>query len=128
MNFQGKITFVSPVATGVSKQSGKEWASLNLVVTNDQDRYPRSVCFRLFGQEKINETAPKVGEYVVVDFDIDAREYNDRWFNEINAWRVTRIAAPVAQPQPQPQPQQYAPQQAPNPLPAQNNSDEKLPF
>ena len=39
-----------------------------------------------------NETlAPKEGEVnVVVDFDIDAHEYNGRFYNEIKAWNITR--------------------------------------
>lgn len=128
MNFTGKVSFVSPVTTGVS-QSGKEWASLNFVVTNDQDRYPRTIYFRLFGQERINEAALKVGDCITVDFDIDAHEYNGRWFNELNAWRITHIA--VQQPQQasqQPQPPYTNQPQAQSQQPAQNNNSETLPF
>ena len=30
-----------------------------------------------------------------VSFDINAREYNGRWYNDIRAWRVERGAAPA---------------------------------
>ena len=33
---------------------------------------------------------------VTISFDIDAHEYNGRWFNEIRAYNVTRGQAPVA--------------------------------
>lgn len=127
MNFIGKITFISPISSGVSQTSGKQWASLNFVVTNEQERYPKSVCFRVFGQDRINEFALKIGESVNVDFDIDAHQYNERWFNELNAWRITRIADAANQPTQQIQ-QPYT-QHPVQPQPAQNNNNnEALPF
>lgn len=126
MNFIGKITFISPVSSGVSQSSGKQWASLNFVVTSEHEKYPKSICFRVFGQERINEFALKTGESVNVDFDIDAHQYNGRWFNELNAWRVTRIAAASQTPQQTQQPYTANPVQ-PQP-PTQNNNDETLPF
>ena len=31
-----------------------------------------------------------VGEEVTVSFDINAREYNGKWYNSVNAWQVVR--------------------------------------
>lgn len=127
MNFTGKITHVSEIARGTS-QNGKEWASLDFVITNDQDRYPSSICLRIFGEDRINELAPQVGENVTADFDIDAHEYNGRWYNQLTAWRITRTSQPATPPQqtyppqqtaqaPQFPPQQPAPQQPQDDLP-----------
>lgn len=128
MNFTGKITHVSEIARGTSKND-KEWASLNFVITNDQDRYPSSICLRIFGEDRINELAPQVGEYVTADFDIDAHEYNGRWYNQLTAWRITRPSQPTTPPQQTYPPQQTAqapqfPPQQPAPQPPQDD----LPF
>ena len=42
----------------------------------------------------------QVGQDLTVSFDIDAREYQGRWFNSIRAWRVTPAvqAAPGVMP------------------------------
>ena len=32
---------------------------------------------------------------MTVSFDINAREYNGRWFNDIRAWKVERGTAPA---------------------------------
>ena len=126
MNFTGKITHVSEIARGTS-QNGKEWASLDFVITNDQDRYPSSICLRIFGEERISELAPKVGENVTADFDIDAHEYNGRWYNQLTAWRITRTSQPATPPQ-QPYPPQQ-PAQAPTPhQPAPQQPQDDLPF
>lgn len=126
MNFTGKITYVSEIARGTS-QNGKEWASLDFVITNDQDRYPSSICLRIFGEDRINELAPKVGENVTADFDIDAHEYNGRWYNQLTAWRITRTSQPDTPPQQPYPPQQQA--QAPTPQqPAPQQPQDDLPF
>ena len=59
--------------------------------------------FSVFGEDRLREFNIQVGEVVTVSFDIDAREYNGRWYNDIRAWRVQRgvvpapgAAAPVA--------------------------------
>ena len=126
MNFTGKITYVSEIARGTS-QNGKEWASIDFVITNDQDRYPSSICLRIFGEDRINELAPKVGENVTADFDIDAHEYNGRWYNQLTAWRITRTSQPDTPPQQPYPPQQQA--QAPTPQqPAPQQPQDDLPF
>ena len=126
MNFTGKITYVSEIARGTS-QNGKEWASIYFVITNDQDRYPSSICLRIFGEDRINELAPKVGENVITDFDIDAHEYNGRWYNQLTAWRITRTSQPATPPQQPYPPQQQA--QAPTPQhPAPQQPQDDLPF
>ena len=54
--------------------------------------------FEVFGSDKIQQFNIQVGEMVRVSFDIDAREYQGRWYNSIRAWNVDRnIADPMAQ-------------------------------
>ncbi len=89
MQIVGNIVVVCPIKQGVSQQ-GKEWASLDFVV-EIPGQYPKRVVLNLFGQDKINQLNPQAGEQnVTVDFDIDAHEYNGRWFNQVRAWNITR--------------------------------------
>ena len=32
-----------------------------------------------------------IGEEISVSFDIDAHEYNGRWFNNVRAWNVVKV-------------------------------------
>ncbi len=53
--------------------------------------------FNVFGEERLKEFNIQVGAEVTVSFEIDAREYNGRWYNDIRAWRVVpATAAPVS--------------------------------
>ena len=88
MEITGKIIFVSPVSTGVSQRTGNTWASREFVVET-QEQYPNRACLKLFGQEKIDKHPVNVGDIVTVSFDINASEYNGRWYNQLNAWNIT---------------------------------------
>ena len=126
MEIEGKIIAVLPARSGVSQRTGNEWKSQEYVIET-HDQYPRKCCFNVFGSDKIDAMAIKAGEELRVSFDIDAHEYNGRWFNNITAWKVDRIDAAAGQ-------AAAAAQQAPmtsNQQPfasAPDNSTDDLPF
>ncbi len=59
--------------------------------------YSRKCLFSVWGAERLQQFNLKEGDDVAVDLDIDAREYNGRYYNSLRAWRVTRITAPLVQ-------------------------------
>ena len=120
MEFQGKIIAVLPAKGGVSKSTGKEWKSQEFVIES-HDKYPRKMCFEVFGDDKIQQFDIRAGEELKVSIDIDAKQWQDRWFNSIRAWKVERTGA--AQPQPV---QQVRTNVSPFPPEETNNGD--LPF
>lgn len=97
MEIQGKIIAVLDKRSGVSKSTGKEWSSQEYVIET-HEQYPKKCCFNVFGEDKINTFAIKAGEELKVSFDIDAHEYQGRYFNNINAWKVERTADKAATP------------------------------
>lgn len=129
MELQGKVIAVLPVRSGVSARG--EWKSQSFVIET-HDSFPRKMVFDVFGEERLTRFNIQLGQEVNVSFDIDAHEYNGRWFNNIRAFDVRLVdpntvsAAPAAQAAP------AAPQQPANapfpPQPEQSNSDDDLPF
>ena len=93
MEITGKIIAVLPERGGISK-TGNEW-KMQEYVLETTEQYPKKMCFNVFGADKIAQFNIQAGEEVVVSFDINAREYNGRWYNDIRAWRVERGAAPA---------------------------------
>ena len=59
-------------------------------------QYPRKCLFRIFGEARIKQFNIQQGEDLTVQFDIDAHEFNGRWFNDIRAYNVIRGQQPVA--------------------------------
>lgn len=93
MEIQGKVTNILPMRSGVSARG--EWKSQEFVITTEE-QYPKMVCFQVFGEDRINSFALQLGEVVKVSFDISAHEYQGRFFNSINAWKVEKVM-PIAQ-------------------------------
>lgn len=83
----GKIVNILNVETGTSK-AGKEWKKQLFVIDNG-DQFNPNICFSLFGDDKIamlNNFA--VGQEVEVSFNLSSREFNGRWYHNIDAWRI----------------------------------------
>lgn len=83
----GKIIAVLPTRSGTSAR-GTQWSSQTAVIET-HEQYPKRVAFYVLG-DKITEFNLQVGEEVTVSFDINAREYNGKWWNSVNAWQVVR--------------------------------------
>ena len=134
MEIQGKVIAVLPERSGVSARG--EWKSQNYVIET-QEQYPKKMAFDVFGADRLAQFNIHSGEEILVSFDIDAHEYQGRWFNSIRAWNVTKVsqqamassanAAGVANPTNQqnlfPPEQQSAQQQA-----QQRGNSDDLPF
>lgn len=104
----GQIIAVLPTRSGTSAK-GTVWSSQTAVIET-REQYPKKVAFDVMG-EKIAQFNLRVGEYVTVSYDIDAHEYQGRWFNAVRAWIVVRANQPQqATQQPLQQQQQAYPQ------------------
>lgn len=127
MELAGKVIAVLEPRGGVSK-NGNEWKVQEYVIET-HDQYPRRMCFDVFGADKIQQFNIQVGEELNVFFDIDAREWQERWFNSIRAWKVERVNADAQQMPPMDAP--FPPLNAAPAAPVDfSSSDEKddLPF
>ena len=143
MDITGKIIAALQPRSGTSARTGNTWKSQDFVIET-HDQYPRKCVFTVFGEDRLNEMNLQVGAEVTVSFDIDAHEYQGRWFNSIRAWKVERIdpnavaqapvqPAPFGQPAPMPQsqpaaPAASAPEAAPFPPQPESGSEDDLPF
>ena len=137
MELTGRIIAVLPANSGVSTRTGNPWMSQEYVI-EVPGQYPRKCVFRIFGEDRIKQFNIQMNEDVTVSFDIDAHEYNGRWFNEIRAYNVVRgqaapmagapmAGAPVASPFP-PQQTAVAAPFPPAQEPASEGSADDLPF
>lgn len=133
MELTGKIIAVLPANSGVSSRTGNPWMSQEYVI-EVPGQYPRKCVFRIFGEDRIKQFNIQNGEDLTVSFDIDAHEYNGRWFNNVRAWNVVHIdpaAAQAASMGAQPQAAPVGGAQAPfPPAPAssESGSADDLPF
>lgn len=97
MELTGRIIAVLPASSGVSQRTGNPWMSQDYVI-EVPGQYPRKCLFRIFGEDRIKQFNIQMGEELTVSFDIDAHEFNGRWFNDIRAFNIQRgvVPAPAA--------------------------------
>jgi hypothetical protein len=92
MDITGKVIVVLPPREGVSQSSGNPWKSQDYVIET-QEIYPKKICFNVFGAEKIQEMNIQLGEMITVSIEINANEYNGKWYNQVRGWQVSRVQA-----------------------------------
>lgn len=96
MELTGKILAVLEAKSGTSSRTGNPWMMQEYVI-EVPGQFPRRCMFSVFGEDKIKQLNIQNGEELTVQFDIDAREYNGRWYNDIRAYNVIRgtVAQPI---------------------------------
>ena len=97
MDLTGRIIAVLPAQSGVSARTGNPWMSQDYVI-EVPGQYPKRCVFRIFGEDRIKQYNVQLNEDVTVQFDIDAHEFNGRWFNDVRAYNVIRGQVPMGAP------------------------------
>lgn len=88
--------------TGVSKQTGNSWKQAEFLL-EVPGQYPSHINFTVAdGQSgRIAHFEKHIGKTVTVSFDIDAHEFNGRWYNDLRAWGCKEYVAGKTAQQPQ---------------------------
>lgn len=107
MEITGKIIAAVEPRGGVSQRTGNSWKSQEFVIETIE-QYPKRCVFNVFGEDNLSKFNIQIGLLYTVKFDINAREWNGRWFNDVRAWDVSpyqgQEKGTVQQPAPQPIP------------------------
>ena len=85
----GKVYKVLAEQSGVSK-TGTNWVKQEFVIETDE-QYPKKICISAMGDKLVpvvKTLAP--GAQITVHINLESREYNERWYSEIRAWRIYR--------------------------------------
>ena len=94
-----------PAKEGVSQSTGNPWKCQDYVIETSE-MYPKRCCFNVFGAEKIQEMNIQPGETLTVSLEINANEYQGKWYNQARGWKVERPGQAQASQQ---QPAEQAP-------------------
>jgi hypothetical protein len=136
LELEGTLAQKLPVQSGNSARG--PWAKQEFILEYPDGNFTAKACFTAWGQDKVQDLGKyQVGDKVKVSFNLKSREYNGRWYNDLQIWKIAPAGAqPAAPAQPAPQakpaPQAAAWQQAPAPtledMPADSEGAEDLPF
>jgi len=135
MDLTGKVIAIMEARGGVSARTGNSWMTQEYVI-EIPGQYPRKMMFNIFGEDRIKQFNIQAGEEITVQFDIDAREFNGRWYNDIRAYNIIRgqvagevpAATTIAGGAPQAADTQASAPFPPAQEPAAENAADDLPF
>ena len=72
----------------IENKEGKKWTKQTFILQTPAE-YNNQICFQLFGEEKIKLLeAHKIGDQIEVFFNISSREYNNRYYHNVDAWKI----------------------------------------
>ena len=84
MQITAKLIQLLPLQTGTGKNG--EWKKQDVIVETG-DKYPKKLCVSIWG-DKINDAQLKVNNQLTIDFDVESREFNGRWYTDVKAWKI----------------------------------------
>ncbi len=85
----GKVLQILPEIKGTSARG--DWKKQDFIIETAEEQFPKKICFTLFNDKNGTFDKIKPGVEVEVTFSIESREYNDKWFSNINAFRVEPV-------------------------------------
>ena len=90
MQLTAKLAQILPVESGMGKNG--EWKKQSIIV-DTEGQYPKKICITIWG-DKMNAAQWQPGLPLTIDFDIESREFNGRWYTDVKAWKIEPAGAP----------------------------------
>lgn len=85
MKFQGKVIKIYPQET-IERQSGDLYKQV-IVFEIPDDKYPKKVAVTSWG-ERDDVSDLIVGDEAVVHINLESKEYNDKWYNNVSLFKL----------------------------------------
>ncbi|MEY4538423.1 MAG: hypothetical protein RLZZ306_180 [Bacteroidota bacterium] len=130
LEFEGNLVKVLPEVTGQGKNG--VWVKQDFVLETEE-QYPKKACFTAWGDKAADLKTYSLGEKLKISFSVESREYNERWYTDLKAYRID-VSGSAGSSAPSSAPAQSqgstAPRQAPPvaDLPSFSADDQDLPF
>ncbi|MES2519177.1 MAG: DUF3127 domain-containing protein [Bacteroidota bacterium] len=129
LEFEGNLVKVLPEVTGQGKNG--VWVKQDFVLETEE-QYPKKACFTAWGDKASDLKTFSLGEKLRISFSVESREYNERWYTDLKAYRIDAASGASASPAASAPSQGFnsAPRTAPPvaDLPSFSSDDQDLPF
>ena len=127
MELTGKLVAIGDITEGQSSRG--TWRK-QIFAIETVEQYPKKVAFMAWGDRCDDVAVLNLGDTLTVQFDIESREFNGKWYTDLKAWSIKGAqpqGAPAQIPNP---PQQPLPpmQQPPQFDMNEGNANDDLPF
>jgi hypothetical protein len=83
---KGAIKLINPI-----KVIGDKFSVREFVVTTPDEKYPQDILFQTINDKMDVLESLGVGQQVEVSYNVRGREFNGRYYNTLDAWKVQII-------------------------------------
>lgn len=87
LELKGKLVKLLEMQTGEGRNG--PWKKREFVIETP-GQYPKNVCITTWGDKTSELENLNEGDELKVSVDIESREWNDRWFTDVKAWRIEK--------------------------------------
>ena len=119
LEVKGKIIKILPEQSGQSKNGG--WKKQEFVIET-MEQFPKKACFSAWGDKTDMVKQLLQGDEVLVSFNIESREYNERWYTDLRAWKIVKGGTVASQSS------TGVPPLSENDIPPEDDNDGGIPF
>ena len=92
LEIEGTLSQKLPVQSGSSARG--PWTKQEFILEFPDGNFTAKACFLAWGQEKVQDLGKyQVGDKVKVSFNLKSREYNGRWYNDLQIWKIAPAGA-----------------------------------
>ena len=98
LEIEGTLFQKLPVQSGNSARG--PWSKQEFILEFPDGNFTAKACFTAWGVEKVQELDKyRSGDKVKVSFNLKSREYNGRWYNDLQIWKIVpALAQPASEP------------------------------
>jgi len=92
----GEVIKILELQSGEGKKG--TWYKQNFVVKT-KEQYAKEICFDFFGDAGLLEKIKylKIGSEIKVFFNAESREFNNKWYTNLNVWKFDVISGDITQ-------------------------------
>jgi hypothetical protein len=89
LDVTGKLYKVMSEVTGSGKNGN--WVKQEFVIET-MEQYPKKACFSVWGDKVASIKGLQPGDQIKISFNIESREYNERWYTDLRAWKIETVS------------------------------------
>jgi hypothetical protein len=88
MDVKGQVVAILPLESGITK-AGKDWQKLTIIIEFSEGNYQKKLALSASKEELIQTLQNlKQGDSITASINLESREFNGKWFNSVNVWKV----------------------------------------
>ena len=87
ITLDGRLLQILPRQSGTGKNG--PWVKQDFVIETPGE-YPRKVCISAWGDRAAEIEGLNEGDEIRVNVNIESREFNERWYTDVKAWKIEK--------------------------------------